>query len=306
VTGNLQIALTAAHNAGTIAVSVPVGFTMSRPVNDPLRWTLILGLIAGSLLIPLLFLYLANAWLGRYELKPLTLVASAPIWLTPSGLTRRGPGSHLIEPDDFTSLGTSPSRPTKVKSFAAHGLMFGRTLSWWPMRGPQAVTFGSGSELVLSGIGHHTQAAGRRAPGSFGLASSWVLLVDPVSVTSEKASGQLVLVNEDTGLRDIIAARIDQLHNFPYWESVWERVVALAAQPSQTTPVTPPNADGGPPPTKRDDSSAVSDGPPPPTFWDDSPALSSPSPEMVRQPAGRSPTDGPPAYDDAPPPPPNY
>jgi von Willebrand factor type A domain len=302
VTGNVQVALTAAHNAGTIEVSVPVGFTMSRPVNAPLRWALILGLIAGSLLIPLLFLYLANAWIGRYALQPLTLAAAAPIWLTPSGLTRRGPGNRLIEPDDFSSIGTS--RPTKVKSFAAQGVTFGRTLSWWPTRGPQAVTSGAGPELVVSGIGNFTQAGGRRAPGNFGLASSWVLLIDPTSVTSEKASGRLVLVNDDSGLREIIAARIDQLHNFPWWEALWERVVALANQPSKEAPAAP-RTDGAPP-TRPDDSVAIPDRPPPPASWDGDPAPPPPSPGLARQPAGRTHADSPPAYDDAPPPPPNY
>ncbi|MGV8910844.1 MAG: hypothetical protein ACOH1Y_17860, partial [Propionicimonas sp.] len=268
-----------------------------------LRWALILALVAGSLLIPLVFLFLANAWIGRYELMPLTLAASAPVWLSASGLTRRGSGNHLIEPDDFTSLGVS--RSTKVKSFAAHGLTFGRALSWWPLNGPQAVTSAAGPGLVLSGIGHYTRADGRRAPGSFGLASSWVLLVDPATITSERASGQLVLVNDDTGLREIITARVDQLHDFPEWQSLWERVVAVANQPTHTKPEAPATVDGGPP-SQAADRVATPDGPPPPPVWDVDPMPSPPSPGPVRQPAGRLPTNSPPAYDDSPPPPPNY
>jgi hypothetical protein len=276
VDGELTILLTSAGTDPDLEVSVPVGFEMIVPVDQPLRAALVAALVGASLLLPLLLLFVANWWFSRYRITPLTRAASAPIIFDAAGVrSRKAAGGPLIDADDFTALGAgTDSRPA---SFTAHGVRFGRTLPWWPLNSSKAVASAvSPGELIVSGTGSYCDAAARRAPVGFGLATSWVLVIDPATLTDDEAHGRLVFVNDDTGLREVIQARFDQLEGFPGWDAVWTRVraaadarAAVVAEPSRPTADVAPMDAAPAPATDHDDLG----GPPPSGLWDDGPGL---------------------------------
>ena len=233
VEGTMTLQLTGTFDSGTIDVAVPVGLTMTRPVNTPLRFWLAVLLIAASLALPLLMLALANAFsIGRYKLTPLTRAASVPVVLTPGGVTRKGGSRFEIEADDYD--GVSGGRTFRTPSFVAHGASFGRRLPWWPLRSPRATATGSMGEIAASSVDPYTDGRGQTAPLDFG-PSSWVFLADRSEISETEARGRLVFVDESTDFLQVITAREEGVRDFAGWSTLFDRVRAAATVEAEPT-----------------------------------------------------------------------
>jgi hypothetical protein len=261
VTGHLQLDLTGEKAGDAVSVSVPVSSSMTRPVDEPLRWALVASFIALSLVVPLALLSIGNWWIGRFRLTELTRVASIPVTVTPAGIEpRRKDSAVFIEADDFHPVGEGTVRK---RTFNTQGVKFAHALPW-PMSDPNAYATASPGEIVLSGTGEYSNASGCRAPMVTALEQCWVLVVDPVTVTETEAPGLIIFVNEDTGLREIIAARGEKLLGFGGWEVLWAKLFAAAgmatARPVPTALEMATADDAGSPPL---------DGPPQSTIFDD-------------------------------------
>lgn len=324
ISGDVRVKLTAAGAAGELDVAIPVGFTMTRPVDQALRWTLALSLVGLALLVPVLMLLLSNLVMGRYRLTPLTRAASVPVTVGPAGIRRSGPSAHapLIEPDDFSGL--RKSTPERTKQFSVLGVTFERRLPKWPLSEPRSLVTALGGEHVFSNEGNYTDH-GTAAPFSFGMASSWALVIDPESVTESEAQGRIVFVNDDEGLSSVIAHRADQLQHFPGWQEMWERIVMAgnsgrAAAEATNTVQDAPTAVPVDPQVRRvstsrrqqavmvDEPPALTeDTPPPPPPWGGpGHELGSPLDDYSTPFRASGSSQARPSSDDDPPPPPNY
>jgi hypothetical protein len=323
ISGEVTVRLTSAGTAGELDVAVPVGFTMTRPVDQALRWTLVLSLVVLALLVPVLMLLFSNLVMGRYRLTPLTRAAAVPVTVGPTGIRRISPSATgvLIEPDDFSGLRKSAVEQTK--RFSVLGVRFDRKLPKWPLGEPRSLVTAMGEEHVFTNEGDYTHY-GRTAPFSFGMASSWVLVVDPESVTDTEARGRIVFINDDEGLTAVIEHRADQLQHFPGWQAMWEHIVMADNRRREATqarhavrdaPVAVPvDADRRPAgSTSRQQAVMVDE---PPELTEDDPPLppwGAPDHELgpptddysTRSRGKRSPQPRP-SSDDDPPPPPNY
>ena len=233
VAGEVDLVLTGADAGDETTMSVGLTSAMVRPVDEPLRWLLVVGLVLLSLVLPLALLAVSNWWLGRFRLTHLSRVASVPVRVTATGLEpRRADGDMtLIDPDDFGPVGLGEVRRRR---FSAGGVEFAHDLPWWPMGDPTAYAEASGGELVISGTGVYSDAQARQAPVQTALGQTWVLLVDPHTVGDDGADARLVFVNEDTGLREVIDARNERLGAFPGWDIVWAKIRAAAEARERT------------------------------------------------------------------------
>ena len=337
VTGQLQLDLTGENAGDTVSVGVPVSSSMTRPVDEPLLWALVAGFIALSLIVPLALLSLANWWIGRFRLTELSRAASIPVTVTAAGIApRRKDSATLIDADDFHPVGQGTVRK---RAFNTQGVNFAHSLPW-PLADPAAYATADRGEIVASGTGQYTDASGSRAPVLTALEQCWVLVIDPATVTATEAQGRIVFVNEDTGLREIIAARSDKFLGFIGWQVVWDRLSAAAkqrelaaqAEAGQTAgTVAAPPMPSAPNDADAAASSAPADGPPESTIFDDDadlPGGSRPAesswgvgrsgvpprsgwlarmkrgPKAAPQRSTSSPTEGPPVAQGAPPRPP--
>ncbi|MBD9697903.1 VWA domain-containing protein [Flavimobilis sp. GY10621] len=228
VSGQMQVEITDETTGDTVTIATPVSGSMARPVDESLRWGLVAGLLAASIILPLILLALGNWVVGRYRLTALTRAASVPVTLTPQGVRRRGEAvaTGLIDPDDLEAVGLGASRR---RSFRARGVELTHRLPWWPLKEPRAVATASDSSIVVSGTGRFTDASGHEAPVTTALEQSWVLLVDPTTLTETSAEGRLVFVDEDKGLLELMDSRTARLTTFHGWETLWGRVVAASA-----------------------------------------------------------------------------
>jgi len=233
ITGHLQLDLTGEKATDVASMSVPVSSSMTRPVDEPLRWALIAAFIALSLIVPLVLLSLGNWWIGRFRLTEVTRVASIPVTVTPTSIEpRRRDSTALIEADDFHPAGEGA---VKKRSFNAQGVNFAHALPW-PLSDPTAHATANPSELILSGTGQYTNATGSRAPVVTALEQCWVLVVDPATVTEAEAQGRIVFANEESeanGLREIIAARGEKLVGFVGWPVLWDKLTKAAEHREQ-------------------------------------------------------------------------
>ena len=274
VEGVLRVLLTGADGADTKQVAVPIGFSITRPVDEPLRWMVVATLMGLALLIPLALIWGANAATARYRLTPSSRVARVPVRLGPTGLSRRSTGhaGPLIVPENFSGLGLGLAGASSRPTFTAAGVTFHRKLAWWPMRAPQALARSNAGLLCLSGIGRYTTRPGT-APVSFGLADSWVVVVSPAAVSADGADAELVFVDDDRiGLKNVIEARSDRLGAFLGWPALWALVLEQATSRTPPGPSVPgasaaAEAGGGdspPPPRGPLDDPGRDDPPPPP------------------------------------------
>ena len=321
ISGHLKVVLTGETAGDKVSVRVPVTSSMTRPVDEPLRWALVAACVALALIVPLALLFIGNWWIGRFRLTELTRVASIPVTLTAAGIeSRRSGSSVLIEPDDFQPVGLGTVRR---RAFSAGGVRFAHSLPLWPLGEPTAHATAEGGGVVVSGTGQYTGARGVRAPVLTALEQCWVLLVEPGDAGSE-VRGHLVFVNDERpglGLREIIESRAEKLLRFTGWEAVRAKVATARAErtaaeagPRGLVPSKPESAPGPvarvpaekpPPPSSLLDDAAAAPVAPPRTDW------SLPNPEAP--PRGGRPT-GPPSPnvnkpirasdDELPPPPP--
>lgn len=243
IAGAFRVDLTGADPADTMSISVPVSTSIALPVDESLRWMLVAGFLALSLMLPLLALWIANRWVGRFRVAG-ARVASVPVVVTRTGIEPgRGGGAALVEADDFVALGKGRSRR---RNLTAQGVRFGHAGALRPTHGPAAYATAGAGELIFSGTGRYTNAAGTRAPVPTALERGWVLVVDAACVTQAQAWGRLVLVAQGIGeLDEIIAARSETLAGFAGWREVWTKLQAVArpraeAQTPRPLPSLPP------------------------------------------------------------------
>jgi len=250
IAGAFRVNLTGADAADTMSISVPVGSSIARPVDESLRWALVAGFLTLSIVVPLLALWIANGWVGRFRLAGVR-IASAPVVVTRTGIKPgRASGAALIEEDDVVAVGKGASRR---RTFAAAGVRFAHTRALWPTRQPTAYASAGPGELIVSGTGRYTDAAGTRAPVLTALSRCWVLVVDAASVTGAQALGRIIFIVEPTGgLDEIIADRGEMVRGFAGWPDVWTKLQAVAgpgpvAQTPPSVPSLAPSLSSPPP-----------------------------------------------------------
>lgn len=304
VDGTLPITLTGANGGDDVTLTVPVGLSMTRPVDEGKRWGLVALFSLVALLIAWLTAEVSRRVADRFRLTTDARVASVPVLVSAAGI-RRANADHpnLLEPAfDFEALRVS--RPGRLAKFDAAGLEYRRTFPWFPLKSGTGVVRAAGDSIVVTTAGNELiRGDGRTAtvqlPGSVG----FVLVAEPPAPGAADVQGRLAMVIDS---RDGVAAalpdRLDEVRDAP-WDRIVDAVLgvvsargAVAAKaagraPAPTT-ATPVAAEERPAPTASwadDDAPAA---PPRSTSgsdWaDDLGPSSSPTPEPTgKGPRGR-------------------
>lgn len=320
VDGSLPITLTAANGGDDVTLTVPVGTSMTRPVDEAKRWGLVALFSVLALLLAWLTAEASRRVADRYRLTTDARVASVPVLVTAGGVRRATADSpELLDPAfDFEPLRVGKSG--RLGRFDAAGLEFRRTFPWFPLRQGTGVVRAAGDSIVVTTAGNElTRADGRAAtvdlPGTMG----FVLAAEPPLPGATEIRGRLVMVVDSReGVAAVLPERLDEVRDAP-WDRIVDAVVgAAAARTAGPTPTAPPAGTGAtdvPQPRAAswadDEATPAAPGPATSSSWaDDLGPSTTPTPAPTGK-GGRGrrgrpaksapPATPPPAADDAPP-----
>jgi hypothetical protein len=326
VDGRLAIRLRGVHGE-TATLHLPVTARMVRPVDEPLRWSLVLLLSLAALLIAALTAHAARWISDRFRLGMDARVASVPVVISRSGITRVEPdrqGDLLDAVKDFRHAGMSGA--SRLSRVAAGGLTYRRSFPWFPLRPAQGWAEADNGDVVVAPTERQffLRPDGRRAPVSFPGSQGFLLTVQPSSAHADdgELKGRLVLlIDEPGGVASVLEDRIAQVRTTD-WDRVTDAVLQAVvrrssrakapAQPKRQ-PAAPDGRRGTDAPTvPPEPPAAAAAAPPAPDFawtttssrsisWDrDLPGSTSGAPSVVSSPSrsasappGRSARSGP-------------
>jgi hypothetical protein len=232
IQGSLVLSMTSVDSSDTITVEVPVGASMMRPVNEPLRWGLVAGLVLLGLLLPTAIAWLTNLLNGTFRVGPRTVLAEAPVRLTPQGLEPQA-RTALLTLDDFRGLGfAKESRRSRIDG----PVRLTRRLPLWPF-GEVRYEAVTDDGVVVSSLDPYTLKGGRRAPAVSNFGDVFFLRLRPSPNEDGSYDGLLVIVDtDDPDLSTVIRRREDQVQRFRDWSALYERLEEQVRQDVEPEP----------------------------------------------------------------------
>lgn len=289
VDGSLPITLTAANGGDDVTLALPVGLSMTRPVDAAKQWGYAALFLLGALLIAWLTAEASRRVADRYRLTTDARVASVPVLVSAAGVRRATDESaELLDPAfDFEPLRVG--KTGRLGRFDAAGLEFRRRFPWFPLRQGTGVVRAAGDSIVVTTAGNElTRPDGRAAavdlPGTVG----FVLAAEPPLPEATEIRGRLVMVVDSRdGVAAVLPDRLDEVRDAP-WDRIVDAILGAVAiraagmttgptrGPAATAPV-PPAADARPAAWADDDAPSVASGPVSAADWADDLGPSTPS-----------------------------
>jgi hypothetical protein len=244
VSGDLTLEMTGAQNNGTIDVTVPTRFDMTRAVDGGTRGLLVALLLGLSLLLPVLLLLLSEWLLARFAITPTHQIARVPVNLTESGPRRIDGLSQLLVSKDVTNLPSS--RSARVRRFSVPGTdaTFIVTRWWDVLRGARGVVEVPGGRLVASKVAPYSGCGGRCSNTGLGVLDAWFVVADSAAMLPHSGGNATLVTLFPTGYEPL-ADRADDIRQAP-WESI---LAVLRDKAGAADTQSPSPASGGDPAT---------------------------------------------------------
>lgn len=300
VDGTIPVRLIAVDGAEEVTVSIPFGASMTRPVNEPVRW----GLTALFV-----FLALALAWAtaeisrrvsDRFVLGTDSRVASVPVIVSARGIRRQDARVTLLDPAlDFSALGIH--RKTRLSTFATSGLQFRRSFPLNPLAAGRPTASSNDGRIVVTVGGRDVSATpdASKAPVRFPGSIDNVLIIEHVPAEPNQDSeiiGRLVVVvDSPNGVASVLDDRVDQIERTD-WDHLVTAILAAsgvrADRAGKASAALAASSDRTEASTGRADPEP-SRPPMPSSSWDDEPSLANPAASGAEPgPAGKKPLKG--------------
>jgi hypothetical protein len=246
--------------AGVADLKLPVHWRFSNPLNVTFLIFALVGVILGSILIPLLALLWANRVTGRFDVSNLRVHVADPFLIDQNGLRRGDPIDGA--PDALVGSGSrSQVRGRRSllmlgrrmeRRFTIEGVTFRSKVSWWnPFRPARFWAESAPGTVLVSTYGTQSARDQRRnaapfAP-AFRAAAVWVSNESAIPA-SGPAAGKLIVLETTGGKRDA-KVDADAIIRGANWPSA---IAALRPKTDRTEPRSPGNIPK-PPPINRQD-----------------------------------------------------
>jgi len=226
VDGVLPVRLYEVDGDEPITVNIPFGLSMTRPVDESIRWGLIALFTFAALALAWVTAEIARRLGDRYVLGTDARAASIPVVATSAGVRRaEADATVLLDPAfDFEPVGMDRKR--RLTGFTAAGLEFRRSFGWFPLQAGSAWAEDTNRGIVVAPNGRELMVRpdGSRAPVLFPGSVGFLFVVEPLAATAmehEEIRGRLVvIVDSPDGVASALPERISDIH-----EADWDRVV---------------------------------------------------------------------------------
>jgi hypothetical protein len=289
--GTATVTLQGANGEQT-TMTVPVHVSLVRPVNEAVRWPLVVLLTALSVLVPYVLMLLFSRRSARFQNTGTARVYVVPVAVTPTGIQSRDPSDPTLVDADRHGAAVRPSQPRsrRLTVPAAPGLALSAGPRAWPphLVQPRAVATAPSPGRIAAVDLARSSVSGPRdsVPVSLGLADTALVVVgtgvgderdhDPSS-PDRPVPATLVLFRLDPELEPFDSWRQHvtlALRTLPDWRVLYEALSAPGApagerapRGSPPPPRTPASVSAGPS-LDLDSGTGHRDGagPPPPTW----------------------------------------
>lgn len=281
--GEASITLRGANGEETVQ-TVPVEASLVRPVNEAIRWPLVVAFTLLSIAVPYALVLLFTGRSARFANTTTARAYTVPVMVRPTGLDGRDDGARLVVDGDRHAGRLNATQPhAKRLSVPATTVALSASLKKWPphaVRPTASATAGPQSWIAALDMSRDAFVGpDDTVPVSLGMGDTALLVGTPADslagpthtgAADRPVPATLVLLRLDPSRQTFDSWREDTLmalRQFPDWQLLHERLATrLRARsgPDGPTSPPPPTTPTGPPPPGDLAPSAPGWGPPPP------------------------------------------